>query len=208
MFDKFFQLSKGAMICNHFLYKTNLDPEYINSPDYLPAKEKIPKKSIRQFQGRTYVLHGDELESVYHEVCIELDELKLEKFKEILEETEQLLKGLNNKFINGVKAEIGFLLDSSGASSLAIETLASMGLMNENLIVLNVDDFHNIYKYPEKLGRVKNAVEVGDSAGVECLVVESIVEIGDIVETGDLSKIKSSSDPLVAVEILQHLKEC
>lgn len=38
------------------------------------------------------------------------------------------LAGLNNKFINGVKAEVGLLLDSSGASSSAIETLASAGL--------------------------------------------------------------------------------
>jgi len=38
------------------------------------------------------------------------------------------LAGLNNKFINGVKAEIGFLLDVSGASSSAIETIAGAGL--------------------------------------------------------------------------------
>jgi len=38
------------------------------------------------------------------------------------------LAGLNNKFINGVKAEIGFLLDASGASSSAIETMAGAGL--------------------------------------------------------------------------------
>ena len=38
------------------------------------------------------------------------------------------LAGLNNKFINGVKADIGFLLDASGASSSAIETLAGAGL--------------------------------------------------------------------------------
>lgn len=38
------------------------------------------------------------------------------------------LAGLNNKFINGVKAEIGFLLDASGASSSAIETIAGAGL--------------------------------------------------------------------------------
>jgi len=37
------------------------------------------------------------------------------------------LAGLNNKFINGVKAEVGFLLDASGTSSSAIETLAGAG---------------------------------------------------------------------------------
>jgi len=39
------------------------------------------------------------------------------------------LAGLNNKFINKVKAEVGFLLDASEISSSAIETLAGAGLM-------------------------------------------------------------------------------
>jgi len=38
------------------------------------------------------------------------------------------LAGLNNKFINGVKTEVGFLLSASGASASAIETLANAGL--------------------------------------------------------------------------------
>jgi hypothetical protein len=38
------------------------------------------------------------------------------------------LAGLNNKFIDGIKAEVGLLLDASGASSSAIETLAGAGL--------------------------------------------------------------------------------
>ena len=38
------------------------------------------------------------------------------------------LAGLNNKFINGVKAEIGYLLDASGTSSSVIETMAGAGL--------------------------------------------------------------------------------
>jgi len=38
------------------------------------------------------------------------------------------LAGLNNKFINGLKAEVGLLLDASGTSSSAIETLANEGL--------------------------------------------------------------------------------
>ena len=37
------------------------------------------------------------------------------------------LAGFNNKFINGVKTEIGFLLNASGASASAIETLANAG---------------------------------------------------------------------------------
>ena len=40
------------------------------------------------------------------------------------------LAGLNNnnKFINGVKTEIGYLLDASGTSSSVIETMAGAGL--------------------------------------------------------------------------------
>jgi len=38
------------------------------------------------------------------------------------------LTGFNNKFINEVKAEVGFLLDISGTSSSIIETLAGVGL--------------------------------------------------------------------------------
>ena len=40
------------------------------------------------------------------------------------------LAGLNNnnKFINGVKAEIGYLLDASGISSSVIETMTGAGL--------------------------------------------------------------------------------
>ena len=38
------------------------------------------------------------------------------------------LAGLNNKFINGVKAEVGLLLDSSETSSSAIEILSNTGL--------------------------------------------------------------------------------
>ena len=38
------------------------------------------------------------------------------------------LAGLNNKFINGVKTEIGYLLDSAGVSSTAFETIAGAGI--------------------------------------------------------------------------------
>lgn len=37
------------------------------------------------------------------------------------------LAGLNNKFINGIKAEIGYMLDSAGSAS-TIETFARAGL--------------------------------------------------------------------------------
>lgn len=38
------------------------------------------------------------------------------------------LAGLNNKFINGIKAEIRYMLDSTGASASAIETFAGAGI--------------------------------------------------------------------------------
>jgi hypothetical protein len=38
------------------------------------------------------------------------------------------LAGLNNKFVSGVKAEIGYLLDGAGASTSSIKTLAGAGL--------------------------------------------------------------------------------
>ena len=39
-----------------------------------------------------------------------------------------LLAGFNNKFISDVKEDIGFLLNASGTSTSAIETLANAGL--------------------------------------------------------------------------------
>ena len=38
------------------------------------------------------------------------------------------LADLNNKFINSVKTEVGFLLDASGTSVSTVETLANVGL--------------------------------------------------------------------------------
>ncbi|RIB24185.1 hypothetical protein C2G38_2070600 [Gigaspora rosea] len=45
----FFSLAKEALMCYHCLYKTDTDPEYINLPDYLPPKERIPKENIKRF---------------------------------------------------------------------------------------------------------------------------------------------------------------
>jgi len=50
-----------------------------------------------------------------------------EKNKKRLISFYYFLVGFNNKFVNGVKAEVGFLLDASGASSSAIEILAGVG---------------------------------------------------------------------------------
>ncbi|RIB30095.1 hypothetical protein C2G38_2054758 [Gigaspora rosea] len=83
---RFFSLPKEALMCYYCLYKTDTDPEYINLPDYLPPKERIPKENIKRFQGKSYVLRRDifysesefqELESTYHEVCAEFNEAKL-----------------------------------------------------------------------------------------------------------------------------------
>jgi len=73
---------------HHCLYKTDTNSEYVNSTDYMLALEKISKEYIRKFQDRSYVLCSDiiysksqfqKFESAYHEVCIKLDEVKLDK---------------------------------------------------------------------------------------------------------------------------------
>src|SRR5436305_5383666 len=83
------------------------------------------------------------------------------------------LASINNKYINGIKADIGSYLQTSEASSSSIDTLANVGfsvtrktvnrqkniisnehqqtvdnycLQNiEKMFVLNIDDYHNIY---------------------------------------------------------------
>ena|SRR6185312_5955635 len=83
---KCLEIEQGTMICRRCLYKTDDDPVYVRSPNYLPPPERISKEYIRNFQGRSYVLRNDiiysqsefqELESAYHELCAELDETKL-----------------------------------------------------------------------------------------------------------------------------------
>jgi len=53
---RFFELSQGAMMCHHCLYKTDNDSKYVNSPDYLLPLERISRGDIRKFQERSYVL--------------------------------------------------------------------------------------------------------------------------------------------------------
>ena len=85
------------------------------------------------------------------------------------------LASINNKYINGIKADIGSYLQTSGASSSSIDTLANVGfsvtrkivnrqkniisnkhqqtvdnycLQNiEKMFVLNIDDYHNIHRH-------------------------------------------------------------
>jgi len=83
---KYFELPHTALMCRHCLYKSDNDPEYVDSPNYLLPIEKLSNENIRKFQGRSYVLRSDiiysesqfqELESAYHDVCAELDETRL-----------------------------------------------------------------------------------------------------------------------------------
>ena len=73
---------------HHYLYKIDINLEYVNSVDYMPIPKRIFKEYIRKFQDRSYVLCSDiiysksqfqKFESAYHEVCIKLDEVKLDK---------------------------------------------------------------------------------------------------------------------------------
>lgn len=83
---KYFKLPHTALMCRHCLYKSDNDPEYVDSPNYLLPIEKPSNENIKRFQGRSYVLRSDiiysesqfqELESAYHDVCAELDETRL-----------------------------------------------------------------------------------------------------------------------------------
>src|SRR5207248_5200553 len=84
------------------------------------------------------------------------------------------LASINNKYINGIKADIGSYLQTSEASSSSIDTLANIGfsvtrktvnsqknvisnehqqtvdnycLQNiEKMFILNIDDYHNIHR--------------------------------------------------------------
>ncbi|PKC05474.1 hypothetical protein RhiirA5_420887 [Rhizophagus irregularis] len=84
------------------------------------------------------------------------------------------LASINNKYINGIKADIGSYLQTSGASATSIDILANLGLsvsrmtVNrqkkivsdeheqsvdnyclqniEKMFVLNIDDYHNIHR--------------------------------------------------------------
>ncbi|GET02387.1 hypothetical protein GLOIN_2v1485098 [Rhizophagus clarus] len=98
-----------------------------------------------------------------------------DEFKIMLEiEDADLIASINNKYINGIKADIGSYLESSGASVSSIDILANIGLsvsqrtvnrqktiiaenhqetVNsyclqniENIFILNIDDYHNIHQ--------------------------------------------------------------
>uniref|UniRef100_U9SKR7 Uncharacterized protein n=1 Tax=Rhizophagus irregularis (strain DAOM 181602 / DAOM 197198 / MUCL 43194) TaxID=747089 RepID=U9SKR7_RHIID len=84
-----------------------------------------------------------------------------------------LIASINNKYINGIKVEIGSYLQTSGVSATSIDTLANLGLSvlrktvdrkkkiisdeheqsvdnyclqnMEKIFILNIDDYHNIH---------------------------------------------------------------
>ncbi|CAG8615864.1 12866_t:CDS:2, partial [Gigaspora rosea] len=146
---RFFSLPKETMMCQHCLYRTDIDPEYVNLPDYQLAISK-ETKNIRQFQGRSYILRSNiiypesefqELGSAYHEVYAKLDEAKLEQVplirkiklmaeilyqrQHVYNERPMLDPDEFKKMLENAKPS---LRDASGASSLVIETLEGAGL--------------------------------------------------------------------------------
>ncbi|PKK58458.1 hypothetical protein RhiirC2_796263 [Rhizophagus irregularis] len=98
-----------------------------------------------------------------------------DEFNNMLEtEDADLIASINNKYINGIKADIGSYLQTSEASATSIDTLANLGLSvsritvnrqkkivsdeheqsvdnyclqnMEKMFVLNIDDYHNIHR--------------------------------------------------------------
>ena len=61
------------------------------------------------------------------------------------------LAGLNNKFINGIKAEIGYMLDSAGSSASTIETFAGAGISIRHETVMRYKKKHET-KHIETVG--------------------------------------------------------
>src|SRR2546421_11166571 len=83
------------------------------------------------------------------------------------------LASINNKYINGIKADIGSYLETSGTSAFSINILSNIGLLVfrrtvnrqkilisedhqntvndyclqniKNMFILNIDDYHNIH---------------------------------------------------------------
>ncbi|PKC57656.1 hypothetical protein RhiirA1_472165 [Rhizophagus irregularis] len=104
----------------------------------------------------------------------DFDNYPSNKFKNILEIADaDLIASINNKYINGIKVEIGSYLQTSGVSATSIDTLANLGLSvirktvdrkkkiisdeheqsvdnyclqnMEKIFILNIDDYHNIH---------------------------------------------------------------
>ena len=61
------------------------------------------------------------------------------------------LAGLNNKFINGIKAEIGYMLDSAGSSASTVEAFAGAGISIRHETVMRYKKKHET-KHIETVG--------------------------------------------------------
>ncbi|PKY50975.1 hypothetical protein RhiirA4_546293 [Rhizophagus irregularis] len=98
-----------------------MDHDKVNqlSLNYQPLMQRVPTIT----SNHPYALHNNllysakeynDLEILYHEAREELKRIKL--------------TGFNNKFISGVKEDVGFLLNASETSISAINTLQMLDL--------------------------------------------------------------------------------
>src|SRR6266542_2938396 len=160
------------MICNMCTKRTDKDSQYLETEEYkAPISRKNNDDNILKIGNHTYSFRKDilytgeelqQLESDYQEIITQL---------KISNETKLSNK---NKYINGIKVDIGSYLQTSGTSSSSIDTLANIGvsvtrktvnrkknlisdehqqtvddycLQNiENMFILNIDDYHNIHR--------------------------------------------------------------
>ncbi|RHZ49556.1 hypothetical protein Glove_519g47 [Diversispora epigaea] len=53
---------------------------------------------------------------------------------------------LQNKQVNGTKNIIGLYMASTDTSTIDINTLSNMSLSRQKLLILNIDNYHNLYK--------------------------------------------------------------
>ena len=67
------------------------------------------------------------------------------------------LASINNKYINGIKADIGSYLETSGASATSIDTLANLGLsvsrktVNRQKKIISDEHKQSVNKYSYKI---------------------------------------------------------
>ncbi|CAB4376920.1 unnamed protein product [Rhizophagus irregularis] len=195
-------LDEKAKICNRCKKNTDKDSEYLQTEGYqapIPIKPNN-QDNITKIGTHTYALRNElkQLELDYQEIISQISishEVSLSKksilyknqhqlnqkpiynpisFKEMLEAADKdLIASINNKYINGLKADIGSYLQTSGTSASSIDTLNNLGfsvarktvdrqksliadehqetvnnycLQNiEKMFFLNIDDYYNIH---------------------------------------------------------------
>src|SRR6266540_1950275 len=177
---KVLELDEFAMICNMCTKRTDKDSQYLETEEYkAPISRKNNDDNILKIGNHTYSFRKDilytgeelqQLESDYQEIITQLKILNKNKLVSLC----YFLTSINNKYINGIKVDIGSYLQTSGTSSSSIDTLANIGvsvtrktvnrkknlisdehqqtvddycLQNiENMFILNIDDYHNIHR--------------------------------------------------------------